>query len=79
MHGGSIEGLPFDAVFYPGPAGPGRWAQQAYFQILETGIRLVIYPGIVPHSGEIAGDWIHGEERFRYPRLTQRFTFFPAA
>ncbi len=40
--------------------------------------RLVIYPGIVPHSGEIGGEWIHGEERFTYPRLTQRFAFLPA-
>ena len=40
--------------------------------------RLVIYPGIVPHSGEIVGDWIEGEGRNAYPRLTQRFTFFPS-
>ena len=38
--------------------------------------RLAIYPGFVPHSGEIAGDWIRGEERFRSPRLTQRLVFF---
>lgn len=35
--------------------------------------RLAIYPGFVPHSGEIIGDWIRGEERFTNPRLTQRF------
>jgi hypothetical protein len=39
--------------------------------------RLVIYPGFVPHSAQIAGDWIEGEERFTSPRLTQRFVFFP--
>jgi hypothetical protein len=39
--------------------------------------RLVIYPGFVPHSGEIAGDWIRTDERFRNPRLTQRFAFLP--
>ena len=39
--------------------------------------RLAIYPGFVPHSGEIAGDWIRGEERFTSPRLTQRFVFLP--
>ena len=39
--------------------------------------RLAIYPGFVPHSGEISGDWIRGEERFTEPRLTQRFVFLP--
>lgn len=39
--------------------------------------RLVIYPGFVPHSGEIAGDWISGPERFSSPRLTQRLVFVP--
>ena len=38
--------------------------------------RLAIYPGFVPHSGEIAGGWIEGEERFTAPRLTQRFVLF---
>ena len=38
--------------------------------------RLAIYPGFVPHSGEIVGAWIRGEERFRSPRLTQRLVFF---
>jgi hypothetical protein len=37
--------------------------------------RLVIYPGFVPHSGEIAGDWIRSDERFSNPRLTQRLIF----
>jgi hypothetical protein len=39
--------------------------------------RLAVYPGFVPHTGQIEGDWIEGEERFRDPRLTQRFVFFP--
>lgn len=39
--------------------------------------RLAIYPGFVPHSGEIAGDWILGDERFTAPRLTQRLVFMP--
>ena len=39
--------------------------------------RLAIYPGFVPHSGEIQGDWIRGDERFTNPRLTQRFRFQP--
>ena len=39
--------------------------------------RMAIYPGFVPHSGEIAGDWIRREERFKNPRLTQRLIFRP--
>lgn len=39
--------------------------------------RLAIYPGFVPHSGDIRGDWISTDERFTEPRLTQRFQFFP--
>jgi hypothetical protein len=39
--------------------------------------RLAIYPGFVLHTGEIAGSWITGDERFSSPRLTQRFVFFP--
>ena len=38
--------------------------------------RLAIYPGFVPHSGEIKGDWITGGGRTEAPRLTQRFQFF---
>ena len=38
--------------------------------------RLAIYPGFVPHSGEIVGGWIEDESRFTAPRLTQRFVFF---
>ena len=41
--------------------------------------RLAIYPGTVPHSGEIQGDWIHSEARFNSPRLTQRWLFTPEA
>lgn len=37
--------------------------------------RLAIYPGFIPHSGEIRGDWIRGEDRFNSPRLTQRLVF----
>jgi hypothetical protein len=37
--------------------------------------RLAIYPGFIPHSGEIAGDWIRTEERFAKPRLTHRLVF----
>ncbi|MCA9169792.1 MAG: CehA/McbA family metallohydrolase [Planctomycetales bacterium] len=48
LHGGLIEhgggqrdtDRSFDAVFFPGPHGPGRWAQHVYFQFLEAGIRL---------------------------------------
>jgi hypothetical protein len=39
--------------------------------------RLAIYPGFVPHSGEIGGDWIRGPDRFSNPRLTQRLVFLP--
>jgi len=39
--------------------------------------RLAIYPGFVPHSGEMAGDWISSEARFSDPRLTQRLAFLP--
>jgi len=38
--------------------------------------RLAIYPGFILHSGEIEGDWITGDDRFRNPRLTQRIQFF---
>lgn len=37
--------------------------------------RLAIYPGFVPHSGDISGDWIRSDERHRSPRLTQRLLF----
>lgn len=38
--------------------------------------RMAIYPGFVPHTGEI-GDWIESDDRLSKPRLTQRFLFFP--
>jgi hypothetical protein len=38
---------------------------------------LVVYPGSVPHSGEISGNWIGMNERYSSPRLTQRFLFAP--
>jgi hypothetical protein len=40
--------------------------------------RLAIYPGSVPHSGEIDGEWIRSEGAIDYPRLTQRLMFVPA-
>ena len=39
--------------------------------------RMAIYPGFIPHSGQISGDWIEDERRFTSPRLTQRFVFLP--
>lgn len=39
--------------------------------------RLAIYPGSVPHTGEIVGDWIRSDARFTSPRLTQRLLFAP--
>jgi len=39
--------------------------------------RMAIYPGFIPHTGDISGRWIEGEERFNNPRLTQRFVFLP--
>lgn len=39
--------------------------------------RLAVYPGFVPYTGQIEGEWIKGDARFREPRLTQRFVFFP--
>lgn len=39
--------------------------------------RMAIYPGFIPHSGQIDGEWIADERRFSSPRLTQRFVFLP--
>jgi Family of unknown function (DUF6445) len=39
--------------------------------------RLAIYPGFILHSGEIEGEWIKGDDRFRSPRLTLRLAFMP--
>jgi hypothetical protein len=53
-------------------------AEYAYVgKIEERFNRLAIYPGFVPHTGEIVGDWIRTDERFNSPRLTQRLVFFP--
>ena len=41
--------------------------------------RLAIYPGFLPHSAEIAGDWIRTEQRHLAPRLTMRLIFREAA
>jgi hypothetical protein len=66
----------------PEEAGPGYLTHSnEHFELLgkiePRFNRLAIYPGFVLHSGEIAGDWIKGEERFTNPRLTQRFVFLP--
>ena len=37
--------------------------------------RLAIYPGFMPHSGDLTGDWISSDARFQAPRLTQRLMF----
>ena len=37
--------------------------------------RLAIYPGFIPHSDEIAGEWIHTDARKSEPRLTMRLPF----
>ena len=37
--------------------------------------RLAIYPGFIPHSGDI-GDWIETPARIEAPRLTLRLPFF---
>lgn len=63
-------------------------SQRGYFTGNEAGYRLrgridaafnrmAIYPGFVPHTGHIEGDWIEDERRFTSPRLTQRFIFMP--
>lgn len=53
-------------------------AEYAYVgKIEERFNRLAVYPGFVPHTGEIVGDWIRTDERFSSPRLTQRLVFFP--
>jgi hypothetical protein len=53
-------------------------AEYAYVGKIEAQFnRLAVYPGFVPHTGEIVGDWIRTGERFSSPRLTQRLVFFP--
>ena len=74
--------------FQPAPAAsqPSE-DRRGYFREGDSGVRLIgkiegrynslaIYPGFVPHSGEI-GKWIEAEERRTCPRLTQRFLFYP--
>ena len=70
------------------PKGAGAVAERAGYQtasddafdlcgrIAGSFNRLAIYPGFVPHSGEIAGDWINSGARESSPRLTQRIQFF---
>jgi hypothetical protein len=69
-------------------AGASPEQRQGYFEAGDSGFefvgkiqglfnRLAIYPGFVPHTGEIAGDWISTDERFASPRLTQRLAFLP--
>jgi hypothetical protein len=68
-----------EAADDPAPGYPNRDKESFEFlgKIEAKFNRLAIYPGFVPHSGEITGDWIMGEERFTNPRLTQRFIFRP--
>lgn len=37
--------------------------------------RLAVYPGFIPHSGDI-GEWIRGSDRTEAPRLTLRLPLF---
>ena len=75
-------------LFFKGSAGEAGRDRDGYFvegdgeyayigKIEAQFNRLAIYPGFVPHTGEIVGDWIRTDERFRSPRLTQRLVFFP--
>jgi hypothetical protein len=65
------------------PAGDGSYLTESNdaFRLLgriEAAFnRMAIYPGFIPHTGDISGRWIEGEERFNNPRLTQRFVFLP--
>jgi hypothetical protein len=74
--------------FRQAEAGEREEQRQGYFEAGDSGFdligkiegrfnRLTIYPGFVPHSGEIAGDWISTDARFKSPRLTLRLAFFP--
>jgi hypothetical protein len=69
-------------------AGAAPEQRQGYFEAGNSGFdfigkieglfnRLAIYPGFVPHSGEITGDWISTDARFTSPRLTLRLAFLP--
>ncbi|QAY79426.1 DUF6445 family protein [Sphingosinicella sp. BN140058] len=72
----------FDKVRDSEPSATGYYtASGASYQLLgriePRFNRLAIYPGTVPHSGDIAGEWINGDARFTSPRLTQRLLFAP--
>jgi len=75
-------------LFFDRKANPGESGRSGYFiassddyelvgKIEGQFNRLAVYPGFIPHSGEITGDWIRGDERFTEPRLTLRLVFFP--
>ena len=73
----------YKTVSRTAPADPGKGYPKASFPGLELAgriegrfNRLAVYPGTILHTGEIEGDWIAGDERFRSPRLTQRIMFF---
>lgn len=63
----------------PGPSagyfseGNARWRRCGRVEGVFN--RAVFYPGSIPHSGEILGDWIESQERFANPRLTLRLLF----
>lgn len=74
--------------FEPGGAAEEEDLPSGYFREGDAGFKLIgriegrfnrlaVYPGFVPHSGDIAGDWIETDERTTRPRLTQRFLLFP--
>ena len=65
-----------DASLEPGYPTGASDAFREVARITPAFNRLVIYPGFVPHSGDI-GEWIHGPERLSNPRLTQRLAFVP--
>jgi hypothetical protein len=75
-------------LFFDSPASPATNPRRGYCAPNDAEFRLVgkiegrfnrlaIYPGFVPHTGEIEGGWISSDERFKSPRLTQRLAFFP--
>jgi hypothetical protein len=75
-------------LFFEHSGAPAAAARAGYFSVGDAVFslvgkiegrfnRLAIYPGFVPHTGEITGDWITTDERFKDPRLTQRLVFFP--
>jgi hypothetical protein len=73
--------------FKPRPGGASSGQREGYptdsdgafelcGRIAGTFNRLAIYPGFMPHSGEMTGDWISSDSRFTAPRLTHRIRFF---